>query len=71
MEEISKFKKEIKFIYEEMNRPYYKSNAKNDPLGPKLEQFYHTAFNDMEVLEQASALPVLPGPEWRSRQQYS
>ena len=28
MDEISKFKKEIKFIYEEMNKPYYKSNAK-------------------------------------------
>jgi hypothetical protein len=52
VEEISKFKKEIKFIYEEMNRPYYKSNAKNDPCGAKLEQFYHTAYNDMEVLEQ-------------------
>jgi len=51
VEEISKFKKEIKFIYEEMNRPYYKSNAKTDPCGPKLEQFYHTAYNDMEVLE--------------------
>ena len=24
VEEISKFKREIKFIYEEMNRPYYK-----------------------------------------------
>mmetsp|Transcript_5776 Transcript_5776/g.9162 ORF Transcript_5776/g.9162 Transcript_5776/m.9162 type:complete len:315 (+) Transcript_5776:679-1623(+) len=35
-----------------MNRPYYKSNAKNDPCGAKLEQFYHTAYNDMEVLEQ-------------------
>ena len=52
VDEISKFKKEIKFIYEEMNRPYYKSNAKNDPCGAKLEQFYHTAYNDMEVLEQ-------------------
>jgi hypothetical protein len=52
VEEISKFKKEIKFIYEEMSRPYYKSNAKTDPCGPKLEQFYHTAYNDMEVLEQ-------------------
>ena len=40
VDEISKFKKEIKFIYEEMNRPYYKSNAKNDPCGAKLEQFY-------------------------------
>ena len=49
VDEISKFKKEIKFIYEEMNRPYYKSNAKNDPCGAKLEQFYHTAYNDMEV----------------------
>ncbi len=52
VEEISKFKKEIKFIYEEMSRPYYKSSAKTDPCGPKLEQFYHTAYNDMEVLEQ-------------------
>ena len=49
VDEISKFKKEVKFIYEEMNRPYYKSNAKNDPCGAKLEQFYHTAYNDMEV----------------------
>ena len=52
VDEISKFKKEVKFIYEEMNRPYYKSNAKNDPCGAKLEQFYHTAYNDMEVLDQ-------------------
>ena len=37
VDEISKFKREIKFIYEEMNRPYYKSNAKNDPCGAKLE----------------------------------
>lgn len=29
-----------------------RSNAKNDPCGAKLEQFYHTAYNDMEVLEQ-------------------
>jgi hypothetical protein len=50
VDEISKFKKEIKFIYEEMNKPYYKSNAKNDPCGGKLEQFYHTAYNDMEVI---------------------
>mmetsp|Transcript_32960 Transcript_32960/g.104214 ORF Transcript_32960/g.104214 Transcript_32960/m.104214 type:complete len:325 (-) Transcript_32960:597-1571(-) len=52
VDEISKFKKEIKFIYEEMNKPYYKSNAKTDPCGSKLEQFYHTAYRDMEVLEQ-------------------
>eukprot|EP00960_Hanusia_phi_P016471 485427-Hanusia_phi.AAC.1 len=52
VDEISKFKKEIKFIYEEMNKPYYKSNAKTDPCGAKLEQFYHTAYRDMEVLEQ-------------------
>ena len=51
VDEISKFKKEIKFIYEEMNKPYYKSNAKNDPCGSKLEQFYHTAYTDMDVLE--------------------
>jgi len=56
VDEISKFKKEIKFIYEEMNRPYYKSNAKNDPCGAKLEQFYHTAYNDMEVI-LGSCLP--------------
>ena len=49
VDEISKFKKEIKFIYEEMNKPYYKSNAKTDLCGAKLEQFYHTAYNDMEV----------------------
>ena len=49
MDEISKFKKEIKFIYEEMNKPYYKSNAKTDLCGAKLEQFYHTAYNDLEV----------------------
>ena len=36
VDEISKFKKEVKFIYEEMNRPYYKSNAKNDPCGAKV-----------------------------------
>ena len=41
VDEISKFKKEVKFIYEEMNRPYYKSNAKNDPCGAKLEQASH------------------------------
>jgi UDP-N-acetylglucosamine pyrophosphorylase len=35
-----------------MSRPYYRSNAKNDPCGPKLEQFYHTAYNDMEILDQ-------------------
>jgi len=35
VDEISKFKKEVKFIYEEMNRPYYKSNAKNDPCGAR------------------------------------
>ena len=33
-----------------------KSNAKNDPCGAKLEQFYHTAYNDMEVI-LGSCLP--------------
>lgn len=51
VDEISKFKKEIKFIYEEMNRPYYKSHAKTDPCGAVLEKFYHTAYHDMDVLE--------------------
>ena len=35
VDEISKFKKEVKFIYEEMNRPYYKSNAKASSLSIK------------------------------------
>lgn len=27
-----------RFIWEEMNKPYYKQNAKTDPCGSKLEQ---------------------------------
>ena len=44
-----------------MSKPYYKSNAKNDPCGPKLEQFYHTAYNDMEVLNQKEQ-NTIPSP---------
>ena len=56
VDEISKFKKEVKFIYEEMNRPYYKSNAKNDPCGAKVFALI-PIFRRVSV---ASAILVMP-----------
>ncbi len=34
-----------------MSHPSYKTSAKTDPCGAKLESFYHGAHSDYELLE--------------------